>query len=818
MKKIGALSSFSRLLGRFVIVLAVALAGASAHAAGDPKLALVVANWAYSPAHGEQWPLSRPGADAIAISEALTAAGFTVRPVVRNADKARLEAAIAAFAADVRAAGPRATAVFYYAGHGGADVAGGGNYIVPVDASPESVTRIDRTGVSVDFVTRTIAAAGARATLVIFDACRNPLLQPGETPVAPAPIAGWVRERERVGAIVSFAQIQDEAAMDDGVFAMSLASAIKTRGLTIEQALDKVQSEVAVRSRGRQAPSYLDGIVETICLYDCTPPQAALQNTDQALSVLRSAQTQRPRGDQGQAAALQALMAQGRTFEGGDFGAISFARADLGGLLATQADFSLADLSGANLTGAILSRGDFKTASLSEARLERASAEQASFLIVVGDGLVASDAQLRQSSWIAASLRGAVFRDAELSGASFLFADLRNADFTNSNLTDVNFAGADLRGARFVGATLRNNDITGAVADESQRAAFIVSGACGRSVGAGVSFSFRQVVSEDRALPVASLRMNTAGIRPSLGLTGCARPKVTQTFFNGERRISFYYDDEERLSVGGDYSHLYYKRAHLNAAGRQSDVIELVAARDRDLEARQAAFEQLPHLQRFRQSMIDEMRRRARETRPSKQLNLHEHGRADDEEAALLAALAAAPGALPADWKGWSRRARDRLNAERKPTAGAPWPRLYPDAFTGTDYGIDDFDVVGAQVYPIYRTWTIERARSVTPELLLEMRMAGTRPAPASLKWRDLSYDGDISHDQNGFEYRSFGNYRLIFRRPPDAALLSHWTPWARWEIRLRVVRAEYLNEEHSADLLIFVEPLSVSAKAQETR
>lgn len=283
MKAVGLFSRVSRLVRRLSLALIVALTGASAHAADDPKLALVIANWAYAPAHGEQWPLSRPSADATAISEALTTAGFTVRPVVRNADKARLEAAIAAFAADVRAAGPRATAVFYYAGHGGADVAGGGNYIVPVDASPESVARIDRTGVSVDFVTRSIAAAGARATLVIFDACRNPLLQPGETPAAPAPMSGWVRERERVGAIVSFAQVQDEAAMDDGVYAMSLAAAIKTRGLTIEQALDKVQSEVAVRSRGRQAPSYLDGIVETICLYDCTPPPPPLQATPEGL-------------------------------------------------------------------------------------------------------------------------------------------------------------------------------------------------------------------------------------------------------------------------------------------------------------------------------------------------------------------------------------------------------------------------------------------------------------------------------------------------------------------------------------------------------
>lgn len=131
----------------------------------DARLALVIGNGRY-----HRQPLANPVRDVDEIAWGLEGLGFKVR-LLKNADLARMQEAIIAFADDVDAAGPSAIAFVYYAGHG--LQADGVNFLIPIGADISSVRHLSARAVPLDTIARELGRCAHKATVIVLDACRN---------------------------------------------------------------------------------------------------------------------------------------------------------------------------------------------------------------------------------------------------------------------------------------------------------------------------------------------------------------------------------------------------------------------------------------------------------------------------------------------------------------------------------------------------------------------------------------------------------------------------------------------------------------------
>ena len=100
----------------------------------------------------------------------LTTVGFDVTLLI-DGDQKRMKQAVADFGRKLRAAGPDAVGLFYYAGHG--VQSDGINYLLPVDSVVRDEADLDLVGVQADWVLRQLFSARNRTNIVILDACRN---------------------------------------------------------------------------------------------------------------------------------------------------------------------------------------------------------------------------------------------------------------------------------------------------------------------------------------------------------------------------------------------------------------------------------------------------------------------------------------------------------------------------------------------------------------------------------------------------------------------------------------------------------------------
>jgi uncharacterized caspase-like protein len=214
----------------------------------DKRVALVVGNSAYR----NVARLATPVDDATAIGNMFRNAGFDV--VDQRFDLAGLDfkRALREFTYQARDAD---IAVVYYAGHG-VEV-GGINYLVPVDATLETVLDVEDEGISLDRVIRAIEPA-RRLRLVILDACRdNPFkaphpvrvvtnglgkiaLTPGNTMIAYAAQPGAVAEGGK-GA--------------NSPFTSALLKHLPEPGVDVRTAFRRVRDEVWTKTGHRQEPS-----------------------------------------------------------------------------------------------------------------------------------------------------------------------------------------------------------------------------------------------------------------------------------------------------------------------------------------------------------------------------------------------------------------------------------------------------------------------------------------------------------------------------------------------------------------------------------
>lgn len=230
-----------RLVGLFLLLFV--LAAPSPYAAEGARIALVIGNSAY-----RSGALANPKNDAQAIAEAMRRQGFTVHLKI-DAGKADIDRLLRQLSSQSDQA---AVVALFYAGHG--VQVNGFNYLVPVDASPQSERDLKRDLVKLDDIIDDMGSA--RVKLVFFDACRdNPLARSfsrGASRGLAAPV-------EASGTLISFATKHGNVALDGegrhSPYTEALLHEIREAdGIEIEQLLRRIQQRVKKSTHGQQEP------------------------------------------------------------------------------------------------------------------------------------------------------------------------------------------------------------------------------------------------------------------------------------------------------------------------------------------------------------------------------------------------------------------------------------------------------------------------------------------------------------------------------------------------------------------------------------
>ncbi|MFO0348973.1 MAG: caspase domain-containing protein, partial [Alphaproteobacteria bacterium] len=156
-------------LFRLVLVAAVlaSLMSLRGDAAPEPRFALVIGVEDYGPEIGR---LKNPVNDARLLAATLERVGFRVTRL-ENVNRRQFRDAAAAFGNRLKAGGPTAVGLFYFAGHG--LQVNGRNWLVPKGAVVNSEADVEDETVRADYVLDQMDLARNQLNIVILDACRN---------------------------------------------------------------------------------------------------------------------------------------------------------------------------------------------------------------------------------------------------------------------------------------------------------------------------------------------------------------------------------------------------------------------------------------------------------------------------------------------------------------------------------------------------------------------------------------------------------------------------------------------------------------------
>ncbi len=271
-----------RVLSAFLLLLWTT-ASATAQADAGKRIALVVGQSAYTSVVA----LPNPARDAAAVSDALEKSGFKVQ---RATDRslATLKADIDAFVKAVQQAGPGATALFFYGGHG--LQRDGVNYLLPVEAKIGKGEELPGQAIPLSDILRRLDATGAATKIVILDACRdNPWVQTAPElarglamvltadNAAPPPKgeSGLARIEARSGTFVAFSTSPGATASDgsseNSPYAAALLKLIPEPGLAIEQVFKRVRMSVHDATSGVQTPWETSSLTTNFVFIPGTP-------------------------------------------------------------------------------------------------------------------------------------------------------------------------------------------------------------------------------------------------------------------------------------------------------------------------------------------------------------------------------------------------------------------------------------------------------------------------------------------------------------------------------------------------------------------
>ncbi len=244
------------LLSLIALFVGVFAGGDAPAQPSETRIALVIANEAYSSANLGRLPGTQR--DAAAMQAALSRAGFSVT-VRTNLTRAQMRAELSDFVRRLRTLGQDGVGFVYFSGHGIADGPRGQNYLVPVDAQIADVTDLPTHALPMNEELDAIELAGARATIIVIDACRNTLVsigRSGSRGLAPVPV--------RTDTLVAFSTQANATAADDGLYAQALARELVQPGADAVNVFARVTSSVATATARRQVPRYDNGLIEPI--------------------------------------------------------------------------------------------------------------------------------------------------------------------------------------------------------------------------------------------------------------------------------------------------------------------------------------------------------------------------------------------------------------------------------------------------------------------------------------------------------------------------------------------------------------------------
>jgi hypothetical protein len=213
----------------------------------ETRIALVVGNAGYQAVV----PLENAAHDARLMAETLEMRGFRTTLLI-DADQATFSRAIGDFGRALREAGPEATGLFYYAGHGVQSF--GTNYLLPVDARLTDAADLALVAVEAEAVLRQMASARNLTNIVILDACRNNPFQG----IPDMNDNGLAEMKAPTGTFLAYSTAPGAVALDgtdrNSPFTRALAAQIAVDGQPIEQLFRSARVAVLQETNGAQTP------------------------------------------------------------------------------------------------------------------------------------------------------------------------------------------------------------------------------------------------------------------------------------------------------------------------------------------------------------------------------------------------------------------------------------------------------------------------------------------------------------------------------------------------------------------------------------
>lgn len=254
------------------VFMVAALADTTAVQAAAAKVALVIGNASYEGADRLQTPVN----DARLVGEALRSDGFETH-VATNLTLNEFKAETEWLERESATAG---VVVFYFAGHG--FESGGENFLVPVNVGAPigSLTHamLDKRGIKLSAVRAMIRHGEPPVAISLLDTCRTPSR-------GSSPMTALKHEQAAHGELIAYSTGNNKIAydsmrtfgqpVDDSPFAWFLAMNLKARGVTLKQALDHTQQQVAELSAGDQQPWVVSGLDGDLTLAGPAPEHGA---------------------------------------------------------------------------------------------------------------------------------------------------------------------------------------------------------------------------------------------------------------------------------------------------------------------------------------------------------------------------------------------------------------------------------------------------------------------------------------------------------------------------------------------------------------
>ena len=216
------------------------------NAGAEKRVALVIGNANYGRSMGR---LINPANDAVDMAAALRELGFQVTHK-RDLDREGFEEALDAFSETARGS---AVALFYFAGHG--VQVEQVNYLVPIGARLKKQLHAKYRAIPANLVVDSMKAGGARANIVILDACRNnPLPKTGRSAGK-----GLASMAPGSGTLIAFAAGPGQEADENprgrnGLYTQELLKNMRTPGISIIEVFQRTRQAVYRRSRQKQTP------------------------------------------------------------------------------------------------------------------------------------------------------------------------------------------------------------------------------------------------------------------------------------------------------------------------------------------------------------------------------------------------------------------------------------------------------------------------------------------------------------------------------------------------------------------------------------